>query len=778
MLTSGLYTIVFMKKLHSNFLLLVFLVLVKTATAQTDLAIGQWKEHLPFSNATYVTQSDDKVFYATRYAVLEVDKQEHSIRRLTKVEGLSDVGVSLIKYNQGSKTLVIVYNDGKIDLVTDEGTLTLPALANAQIIGGKKVFDIYMADDSIAYIAASYGITTLNLRQGLFPNTIKTPVEARSVRIFQGKIYAATDDGLYAADPNAGYNINDFSNWEWLNGTLGLPQNFESDAMTLFNGKLYLDVNDSLYHFDGNSAGLVFNHDAQDLTFLSAEGEHLVAGYFCGTTCKGAVFSLDKNETATQIGSDCLIFPRYAIEDAEGTYWYADDVRNFHFQEKNTACNFITVNSPYSINVYQLDAANGKVWVAAGGVDLTYSAVYRTDGFFELSSGDWRSYSLNNRPELAGISDFLDIKTDPKTGKVYAAAFLDALVCYDPATDQFQVFNDTNSTLQGAQLDETRTRVTGLAFDAEGNLWVCNHNAPKPLAMMTPTGEWHSFGLSCVTDDQMSRLVVDGLGRKWLMSSGNSTGIVVFDEGEDLNSSSDDKCVVLNSSNSELPTNEITSLEVDRDGSVWVGTKLGAAVFQCDPFSGECPGSRPFVTVDGFGANLLEDIEVKAIAVDGANRKWFGTGAGVFVMSPEGNEQIARFTAENSPLFDNAVTDIDFNDETGEVYIGTQRGLISYRTEATAAPGYHTGALVFPNPVRENYHGPIAIKGLAEDSTVKITDVSGQLVYETEALGGQAIWDGNDYKGRRANTGVYLVYATNRNANDPQVAVAKILLIK
>jgi Two component regulator propeller len=766
-----------MKKIHPFLPLLACLFFVKNASAQSDLAIGQWKSHLPFSSGLYVTQSAEKIYYATRYAVLEVDKEERSVRRMTKVEGLSDVGVSLLKYNEESSTLLVVYNDSKVDLVTEEGVLTLPAIADAPFLGAKTVFDVYMVNDSIAYFAANYGITTLNLRQGIFPNTIKTPVEVRSVRPYNGLLYAATEDGLYVTDPNGADNINDFSTWEWLNGTKGLPQSFESDAMTLHNGLLYLDVNDSLYTFDGNSASNIMHTDTLDLRFITAEGEHLLAGFYCGSGCKGKVFSLDEDNLPTRIGGDCVIFPRYAIEDEEGTYWYADEQRDFWVQEQGAGCSSFNVNSPYTINTYQIDANNGKLWVAAGGVDLTFSAVFRTDGFFSLSDGEWEVFNLKKTPELAGISDFLDIKTHPTNGKVYAAAFLDALVSYDPATGAFEVFDETNSTLEFAAGDP-RTRVTGLAFDAQNTLWMTNHNSPKPLAMLTEAGEWQSFRLSCTSDNQVQRVVVDALGYKWLISSGNSTGVIVFDEGEDLASSTDDQCVVLNSSNSVLPTNEITSIEVDREGSVWVGTKLGAAVFQCDPFNGECPGSRPFVEVDGFGGNLLDDIEVKAIAVDGANRKWFGTGAGVFVMSPEGNEQIAHFTAENSPLFDNAITDIDFDDATGEVYIGTQRGLISLRGEATAAKAFHSSALVFPNPVREDYEGPIAIKGLAEDSTVKITDVSGQLVYETEALGGQAIWDGRDYKGRRANTGVYLVYATNRNSTDPQVAVAKILMVK
>jgi ligand-binding sensor domain-containing protein len=768
-----------MKKTYPCLPLLFCLFFLSNVSGQSDIAIGEWKSHLPFSNAVYVTQSDDKIYYATRFAVLEVDKEERSIRRMTKVEGLSDVGVSLVKFNREGNSLLVIYNDSKVDIVSDEGVLTLPSIADAPFLGGKTVFDVYMENDSTTYLAANYGITTLNMRRGIFPNTIKTPVEVRSVRPYNGLLYAATEDGLYVADPNGAENINDFSTWDWLNGTNGLPVSFESDAMTIHNGKLYLDVNDSLYVFDGNSANYVMHTDDLDLRFITAEGAHLVAGFYCGSGCKGKIFALDENNLATRIGQDCIFFPRYAIEDEAGNYWFADDVRDFWGQEKDAGnCTSFSVNSPHSINTYQLDAANGKLWVAAGGVDLTYSAVFRPDGFFSLSAGEWDVFNLKNRPELEGISDFLDIKTHPTNGKVYAAAYLDALVCYDPAVDTFAIYNETNSSLQGALLDESRTRVVALAFDAGNNLWMCNHSAPKPLAVLTNEGEWHSLRLPCTNETQINRVVVDALGYKWLMSSSNNTGVIVFDEGEDLADASDDQCFVLNSSNSVLPTNEITSIEVDRDGSVWVGTKVGAAVFQCDPFNGECPGSRPFVEVDGFGGNLLDDIEVRAIAADGANRKWFGTGAGVFVMSPEGNEQIAHFTAENSPLFDNAITDIDFDDATGEVFIGTQRGLISYRAEATAANGFHSSALVYPNPVRDDYDGPIAIKGLAEDSTVKITDISGQLVFETEALGGQAIWNGRDYKGRRANTGVYLVYATNKNSTDPQVAVAKILMIK
>ncbi len=765
------------------FPLLLISNLLFTLTSAQDLAIGQWKQHLPFQKGIYVSQSDDQVFYATEHALLILDKVERSPQRITKVEGLSGVGVELVKYNRGNGVLLLAYSNGVIDLLSDEGNLTLLSVPESDILlGEKKISDVFMANDSIAYLSGNFGLTTLNLNTGLFPNTVKMPIGANAVRIFQEKIYVSTDGGVYTVDFNTGINIDDFSNWTWLSEEVDLPPTYNSEAMTVFNEKLYLDVNDSLYVFDGVSAQYVHHDDERGVHFLTSEGAHLLVGYGCTWPCLGKVFIFDENENFSPAGSGCVVVPFYAIEDSEGRIWYADAGSHYRVQEPGTgACGKIQVNSPATTNVYDLAVGNGQVWVATGGVDLTFSALFRSDGLFQLAEGTWRQYSRNTFSDPAGKSDFfdfLDVEIDPLTGKVYGAAMLDALVRLDPATGEFEVFNETNTELQLSVGDVDRSRVTGLAFDSENNLWMCNNNAPRPVVVMKPDGSTQSFSLSsCTPRNGIMEIEIDGLGYKWLMNLDATLGLTVFDEG-DIDDLTDDQCRILNTSNSVLPTNEVNVLKVDRDGALWVGTKLGAVVFQCDPFNGECPGTRPFVEVDGFGANLLEDQDVQAIGVDGANRKWFGTGAGLFIMSPEGNEQIAHLTAENSPLFANSITSIDFDYETGEAYIGTTSGLISMRNEATGAEVFHSSnILVFPNPVRPDYEGPIAISGLAEDATVKITDVSGQLVFETEALGGQAIWNGRDYNDRKVNTGVYLVYATSQSSSNPDVEVTKILVV-
>ncbi|HFA47907.1 MAG TPA: hypothetical protein ENJ95_02675 [Bacteroidetes bacterium] len=767
-----------MRQIVTFFILIIF---VKTISAQatTDLAIGKWKQHLPFNAGIYVTQSNDQIFYATGEALLIIDKADRALERMTKVEGLSDVGVELVKYSKGSEVLLVAFDNGVIDLLSGSGNKTLNGVPESSIIlGQKKINDVFMGNDSIAYIAGNFGITTLNVRTGLFPNTIRTPLEARAAVIYKNSIYVSTEEGLYTIALDSPANLDDFSNWEYLAGANNFPGIYDAGAMMVFNDRLYLSLNDSLFMYDGNQASFVHFEEGHSINFLSADGPHLIAGFECTGGCLGKVLIFDSNNGFTLPANNCVKLPRYAVEDETGSIWFADLTSGYKVEAPgDNACAVIDVKGIRTLNAYGIAIGNGQVWIASGGLNNNFAPLFLTDGFSSLIDGEWRQYSILNEPALAGLSDFLDIEIHPENGKIYTSAFIEALVEYDPLTDEFKVFDSSNSCLQRSTEGVNRHRTAGLAFDKENTLWVCNHTAPRPLVAFYDDGSCKNFSLDCVAERGFIDIVVDDFGNKWLFTTDRATGVVVFNEG-DKDVAGDDRCVVLNASSTVLPSNEISSIEVDREGAVWVGTKLGAAVFQCDPFDPNCAGSLPFVEVDGFGANLLEDQDVTAIAVDGANRKWFGTRTGLFVMSPEGSEQIAKFTKENSPLFDNIITDIAFNNETGEVYIGTARGIISYRSDAVMGGSRHkSNVLVFPNPVRPEYDGPIAINGLAKDATVKITDVSGQLVFETDALGGQAIWDGRDYNDRKVNTGVYLVFATSGSSTNPDIAVAKILVV-
>ena len=360
-------------------------------------------------------------------------------------------------------------------------------------------------------------------------------------------------------------------------------------------------------------------------------------------------------------------------------------------------------------------------------------------------------------------------------------SFIEGLIEYDG--EQFTLYNETNSTLGNALGDPTRTRIGGLAFDEDNNLWVANHAAESPLSVLTRDGLWRSFEPSCNVRE-IHEIAVDGSGFKWAVSNSSGAGVIVFDEA-DFDDPNDDRCRVFTSNNSELPTNQANCLVADLDGDIWVGTTQGIIIFECgnSAFEPACRGTSRIFSEGGFNEALLNTEDIQTIAVDGANRKWVGTRNGIFVLSSDGEEELARFTSSNSPLLNDNIVDIAFNNETGEVFIGTDDGIISYISDATRGARFHTDNVqVFPNPVRPDYQGPIAIRGLSRDANVKITDISGRLVFETTANGGQAIWEGNDYTGRRVATGVYLVFSTDspRTAGfgNPSSAIGRIVFIK
>jgi hypothetical protein len=762
-----------------RFFPLLLLIFPFLALAQTDIAVGEWKSYLPYPTANWVAQSDTKVYFAAEWSLAVADKADRSFQRVSKVEGLSDVGISVVQFNRFSNTLIVVYNNTVIDLVKPEGISTLFDLYNFQgISGDKEVYHIFVEDAENVYISTNYGISQLNLANNEFPFTTFTGLPVLASAIFQNHIYITTEDGIFRISKDNGFP-EDFNQWEKMDEQDGFPGPYTSTAITVYDNHLYLSLNDTLFRYDGQYLVNVHFEPDQYIRFLTAEGPRLVAGYFCkNENCPGKVLYFQPDGTYTQAPSNCVDRPIYAIEDDQGNVWFSDEWREFRIHNAGAeTCNRVNLNSPFSNNVNQMAIYQDELWIASGGVRTNFSYLFRDDGFFYFNDGWWTTYNRNSRPELKGLFDFYDIAVHPENGKVYVASYLDGLVEFDRTV--MTVYNDTNSTLNNATLDTLRTRVSGLAFDSGNNLWLANHSANRPISVFRADGTWQSFAPAACNQNELALVVVDRTGAKWMTITNTSGGIFLFDEG-DPDNPSDDRCRVISANNSNLPSNRVNTLAADLDGDIWVGTEQGVIVFECgDPFDPGCLGSLRTVVQDNFGAYLLETENVRTIAVDGANRKWFGTDNGIFVQSADGTQQIAYFTVDNSPLFDNTVNDIAIHPATGEVFIGTNRGLQSFRGRATVGGVINTNEVtVFPNPVRPEYDGVIAINGLARDADIKITDVHGQLVYQSRAEGGQAIWDGRDYNGRRAASGVYLVFSTSpQSLAKPNAVVAKILFI-
>lgn len=265
--------------------------------------------------------------------------------------------------------------------------------------------------------------------------------------------------------------------------------------------------------------------------------------------------------------------------------------------------------------------------------------------------------------------------------------------------------------------------------------------------------------------------------------------IFSFDDNGTLDNISDDKTVTLtkvyDQDNKEINfcgSANLRSIAQDKNGALWVGTTEGLFLIN-DPnkmFNNNFRVYRikiPRNDGTGLADYLLGTEEIKAIVVDGANRKWIGTASsGIYLVSEDGLETIHHFTSENSPLLSNAIQSIAINEQTGEVFIGTGNGLISYQSDAIEGGNKFKNVRAYPNPVRPEYNGIITITGLVADTQVRITDINGYLIYETQSNGGVATWNGCNASGEKVATGVYFAHCVS--ADGKQKHITKILIIK
>jgi hypothetical protein len=316
---------------------------------------------------------------------------------------------------------------------------------------------------------------------------------------------------------------------------------------------------------------------------------------------------------------------------------------------------------------------------------------------------------------------------------------------------------------------------TSVAFDQGGNLWVTQMSARRELAVRTPDGAWYNHSTPYQNrplQNGAAGLVIDDNNQKWYFAP-QGGGVIVYNDNRTPENAADDVHNHLRSGqgNGNLPSNKVYCLAKDWEGAIWVGTDKGIGIFNCasQAAEGTCDAELRVVQYDQFPGLLFSEEQVKTMAVDGANRKWIGTNNGVWLISPDADKVIYRFTAATSPLPSDRIDKIAIDPVTGDVYIGTDGGLVSFRSTATEGSESHTEVLTFPNPVPSGYTGSIAIRGLVTDADVRITDISGQLVYRTKALGGQAVWNGLDYTGKRPQSGVFLIFVTNRDGSQTHV---------
>ena len=766
----------------------IFLVvaLVFSIAAEGQREQGSWQDYLSFANASKVAISSTKVYCVTEGGLFYYDRQDNSINKLSMVNGLSDFGIKTIAYSEEKKVLIVAYNNSNIDLVFDSGIINLPDIKRKQITGDKSVLNISVTGDE-AFLACGFGIVVLNLDKREIKDTYfigedGTAKKVLDVEVNLGNIYAATENGVYTA-AETGINLLDYSNWNKIENIPRSSGKFSH--LAVHSGKLIANYTpdewyqDQMFSLEGENwipylPQIKYAHDIQS------------HGNFLAIASRNDVFVIDNNHQVIgninyyELNGQNIspIQPRSSVISSDGVIWIADNEQSL-VRLSGEEFESISPNGPQENEIFSLHIDGSDLWISPGN-----KSGWEPPRFQYFNNEKWEYYSTATNPELEGFFNIVKVATDPQNKNHFFVGSWGGGVLEYSDGEFVQRFTNLNSPLETAlpqQPNEPYTRIGGLDFDSEGNLWITNSEVGNNLLKYTPAQEWESFSLPELANNYpIGQVLVTRNDDKWILAPRGHDAYVVDKTGAQKR-----RLLVtsyFNNGQNEIfnRMNDLFSIAEDNEGAIWIGTSKGVAVYNNPQriwTAEDFYANQPSLDLnDGLYHPLLETETVTAIAVDGANRKWLGTSnSGVYLVSENGEEEIMHFTDQNSPLLSNTINSLAINQLSGEVFIGTDEGLISYQGDAIAGKDAYADVYVYPNPVRETYDGPVTITGLIEQTDIKITDISGNLVYTTTSLGGQAIWNGRNLNGNRVKTGVYLVFCNDEYGEETHIT--KLLFI-
>lgn len=760
--------------MKSGFFLLSFCLSALLLSGQGLQPIGQWRDHLPMRSIHSLELAKNSLIAGTPFGYFIYTHSSKEINTFTKSTGLSDVALRLISRDPNSEKILVVYENANLDLMAGDQLRNIPDLIKSNIQGAKTINHVQWIGDD-AFLSTNFGIVVLNAQRVEIKDTYRPGNNGSSVIVNQtvlhkGLLYAATSEGLLKASFSSS-SLADFRNWsnEEIVGSQDPIQ-----RVFVWNDKLVAERNDSVFQKSDNQWNLIFS-SKKKITTIVVVNNQLYIGESAQNKGNFVVFE-PTSGVPKILESQYLTYPTACVQ-MDNQIWAAD-FQNGIVELSNNGTAPIYPEMPDGIALGEGHYADGLIFATAG--QQIYSAVNnkRAAGIYKYDGNAWGNFTSYTLPALDTINDLRSIIYYPSTGSIYAGSYEDGLleITRDNKLNLFK----QNSFLSSAINSNTSYRVGGLALDKDQQLWMTNSGALQGLVVKKKDGTTKKFTIPfSYAEYALTKIIVDLDNRKWMIAP-NGDGVFCFDNGENIDQIGDDRWRQFKQGlgRGNLPSNQVKSLACDRNGFIWLGTDKGLAVVQCteELFSSSCEAILPVVQQDNFAGRLLSEEIINDIKVDGADRKWIATSNGVWLLSADGQKVIGRFTEKNSVLLSDDVRSIVIHQKTGEVFFFTKNGICSFRGTATEPETIQKKPFVFPNPVPPGYAGTIAIRDLPENAWVRITELDGRLVYQTRSLGGQAIWNGKNYKGERASSGTYLIFVSNEN-NTQQLA-GKIFFIK
>lgn len=782
--------------MQKRFLLLSLFALTAVLTSWADKI--DWKIYASYHNPTKCLELGGRIYILANGDLYSYGTDDHSIETYDKAHTLSDFGIRDIQLSSGTNELLLLYENGNIDMLSSDGETYNISELKSKTLDDKTLNDVVTLDNTV-YVSTNSGIVEFDLRQRIFRNLYYFGYAVKSICVSDGYIVAVTTGGVYRGSQSK--NLLDPANWE----KIAAPTTFK---YILKLGKQYYFLANNIYKIGSLSpySQALLNSDVVSGWFLS--GDRI---YY--TTTSGVFKSFDE---AGNVTTHTIPYPIQSLVYKGGTYWAACGENGFVGMSKNgdeftVTHGDITPNSPLSNHCYRM-TMHGNRLLVAGGNNYYPEVLY--DGQAEkYEDGKWTTF--DRKEALANVpaktyANVVDVVQDPSDAEHhFLATFRSGLYEYKDyklvkhhtyykddkykAADSYYVSCPLQTMSPNSGHYYYYVRTTAANYDKDGNLWMCNQQCDTIVRIMKPNGTWVGYYYDDIKQHPtFDHIVFDQRGWAWInsrRSTGTSdAGVLVVNTNGTINSQNDDKHKyyhsILNQDGTSYEVTEFYAIAEDLDGAMWFGTEHGLFT-SFDPqniFNSKYQFTQIKINREdgtGLADYLLNGVKVTCIAVDGANRKWIGTGGdGLYLISADGQQQLQRLQQNNSPLISDNINDIKINGETGEVFFSTDQGLCSFMSDAVDPQDEldKNNIKVYPNPVRPEDRKLVRVTGLAFNTNVKIANAAGKLVYEGTSNGGEFTWNCRTTAGKQVASGIYYILATDENGK--KGASAKVLIVK
>jgi hypothetical protein len=760
--------------MKKRFLYILFLLLIQFTFSQSKLS---WQGYFSFNEIKDISESSTTVFAASENALFSKNAATNTVKTTTTVDGLSGQTISAVYYSETFKKTIVGYENGLMIVIneTDGSMLKVVDIINKQLSPSIKRINHFMEHNGLVYVSCDFGIVQFNLTTSQFGDTYfigdnGAEISVKQTAFFNGFIYAATPRGIRKAD-STNPNLVDFSQWSVVNsGDWSSVETLDTELIAI-NSAGYI------HRFNSNTF-VGFFQLSQPATDMRARNHNLFITIPNSVYVYSNQMVLSRQISNTQVLDNTLNFTcATAVGDA---IFIGTKEKGLFSSTLSGASTFenSTPSGPVRNNIFSLDVTPNVLWAVYGDYTTFYDP-YPLDsyGISKFNANGWLNIPYSEVYDAKSITRIL---VNPNNeNQVYASSFFSGLLKIEDDVPNF-LYNQKNSGLESityAGPDYIDVRINATAFDKSGNLWVTNSRIKNGLKVLKTNGQWQSYATTSILDkaedNSYANIVIDKNNTKWISTSFG--GVIGFNE-----TTNTFKKMTFGADAGNLPTTDVRSLALDAKNQLWIGTTKGLRVLSnVGSFQSESQlKANPIIIMeDNLAQELLYEQFITTIVVDGANNKWIGTAdSGVFMVSPNGQETKYHFTINNSPLPSNAINDIKINSVSGEVFIATNKGMISFKGVATEANEDLNNVYIYPNPVRPNYSGTVKVAGLIDKANIKITDIQGNLVYEVTSTGGTIEWDTTAFGRYKVASGVYMVFISAQDGSETKVK--KVMIIR